>query len=112
MNTKILTKSLIIILLLNTSYVCAQVFLQADNSDTAYGLLAAKGYGYEGPDCKHSVKHINGKWNSELKKFVFEFGMHRDLDDDRCINIDRQRIEILKNGATMGRQYLNDGNFV
>ena len=80
-----------------------QTFMQANSSDSAYGILSAKGYAYEVPDCGHPVPHINNEWNADLRKYVFNFGMHRDLDNDRCINTDRQRIEIYKNGADSGQ---------
>jgi hypothetical protein len=58
MNTKIKVNILFIILI-SASSLRAQVFLEANNSDSAYGLLGSKGYGYEVPDCKHNVPHIN-----------------------------------------------------
>ena len=72
----------------------AQVFLQASNSSDAYSSIDSKGFGYEVPDCKHPVIHIASVWDSKLKKPVFAFDIHRDLDDDRCINFDRQRNEV------------------
>lgn len=49
---------------------------------------------YEVPDCVHPVIHITEPWDSFLKEYVFSFNMHKSLDNDRCINFDRQRIEI------------------
>jgi hypothetical protein len=33
-------------------------------------------------------------WDDDLKQFVFEFYIHVSPDNDRCINFDRQRVEI------------------
>ena len=72
----------------------SQVFMDADSTGDAYGRILSKKYGYEVPDCKHAVRHITEEWDAALKKYVFAFSIHRDLDDDRCINFDRQRCEI------------------
>ncbi|HTY38948.1 MAG TPA: T9SS type A sorting domain-containing protein [Bacteroidota bacterium] len=72
----------------------AQVFMDADFTGDAYARIDSKGYGYEVPDCGHPVRHISELWNAELRKYVFAFVLHRDLDNDRCINFDRQRCEI------------------
>lgn len=71
----------------------SQVFMDADNNADAYTRITLKGYGYEVPDCGHPVRHITELWNGELNKIVFAFTLHRDLDNDRCINFDRQRCE-------------------
>ncbi len=94
-------QSLIILLLLILSPInSAQVFMQGDSNGDAYALISSKKYGYEVPDCKHAVRHITEEWNPALKKFVFIFTLHRDLDDDRCINTDRQRTEIKTSGSS------------
>ena len=82
------------ILCFSTLPTFAQAFLQADNSGDSYSHIDSKGFGHEVPDCKHPVIHIDGEWNPLLKKYTFVFAIHRDLDDDRCINFDRQRNEI------------------
>ncbi len=89
--------------MLSASQMYGQTFLQAESIDTAYKLISAKAFSIEVPDCGHNVPHINTKWNSLLKKYVFDFGMHTALDNDRCINTDRQRIEIYKDGASYGQ---------
>jgi hypothetical protein len=72
----------------------AQIFMPADSSGDAYTCILNKGYGYEVPDCVHDTIHIAEHWNTFLRKPVFEFMSHRDIDNDRCINFDRQRTEI------------------
>jgi hypothetical protein len=72
----------------------AQVLLNADSTNDAYSRIASKGYMYEVPDCVHPVIHITEPWDSFLKEYVFSFNMHKSIDNDRCINFDRQRIEI------------------
>ncbi len=72
----------------------APVKLGADGTTDTYTLIESKNFGLETPDCKHPVKHVRQVYDGELKKYVFAFDIHRDLDDDRCINEDRQRMEI------------------
>ena len=81
-------------LLLGLLNVNAQVLLNADSTNDAYTRIASKGYMYEVPDCVHPVVHITEPWDSFLKEYVFSFNMHKSIDNDRCINFDRQRIEI------------------
>jgi len=76
------------------SLIFSQVFLEADSTRDAYTSIRARGYDYEVPDCNHPVRHITEEWDDNLRKFVFAFTLHRDKDDDRCINFDRQRCEI------------------
>lgn len=76
------------------SLTFSQVFLEADSTRDAYTSIRARGYDYEVPDCNHPVRHITEAWDHTLRKFVFAFTLHRDKDDDRCINSDRQRCEI------------------
>jgi hypothetical protein len=88
-------KALLVLgVLMVTSVSFSQVFMDADSAGDAYARFLSKKYGYEVPDCKHAVRHITEEWDAALKKHVFVFGIHRDLDDDRCINFDRQRSEI------------------
>src|SRR5262245_38079515 len=72
----------------------AQVTVSADGAGSTYELLESRGFGLETPDCGHPVRHIREILDSTLGKFVFAFDSHRDLDDDRCTNFDRQRIEV------------------
>ena len=39
-------------------------------------------------------RHILEVWDSTFSKYVFEFYSHVHIDNDRCINFDRQRTEI------------------
>ena len=82
------------LLLFATITVPAQVFLNADSTGDAYARISSKNYGYEVPDCVHPVIHITEPWDSFLKEYVFSFNIHKSIDNDRCINFDRQRVEI------------------
>ena len=70
------------------------VKISADGSGDMYRLLESKGFGLETPDCGHPVRHVREVFDSELGKNVFAFDSHRDLDNDRCTNFDRQRMEV------------------
>jgi hypothetical protein len=95
-------KKLIVSLLLVLMARCfsqAQIVLNANGSDTTYKLInaiLAPGYDViETPDCVHTtVKHIDQVYDADLDKHVFRFKAHVHLDNDRCINFDRQRTEI------------------
>ena len=72
----------------------AQVTVSADGPGNTYELLESRGFGLETPDCGHAVRHVREIFDSVLGKNVFAFDAHRDLDDDRCTNFDRQRMEV------------------
>jgi hypothetical protein len=75
----------------------AQVFLTADGQTDAYTLVNdALGAGPETPDCSHPSfgEHITQAYDSELGKYAFVFNIHVTPDNDRCVNFDRQRLEI------------------
>lgn len=72
----------------------AQSLMTPGAASDAYAFIESNGYGIETPDCKHAVRHIAIANDAELGRPVFAFTLHRDLDDDRCINFDRQRMEI------------------
>ena len=74
--------------------VVAQVFMDADGKSDAYARIVEKGYGEEAPDCLHNEKHIKEEWDATLKKYVFAFILHKEIDGDRCNRADRQRNEI------------------
>ena len=80
--------------MLVSSVTYAQVFMDADSTGDAYARILKKGYSYEVPDCIHDVRHMFEQYDSTLKKDVFVFNIHRSIDNDRCINFDRQRVEI------------------
>ncbi len=76
------------------------VALQASGDGGAYALIdhafADGGSSVEVPDCGHPEfgPHITQGLDPDLKRPVFRFHIHRDADDDRCRNSDRQRTEI------------------
>jgi hypothetical protein len=72
----------------------AQVTVTADGPGNTYELLESRGFGLETPDCGHAVRHVREVFDSALGKNVFAFDAHRDLDNDRCTNFDRQRMEV------------------
>lgn len=93
-------KFLIFILLGFPVAVFSQTVLEADGPGNTYELInsvLAPGYDVvESPECIHPEfgRHIAEVWDDELKKYVFEFYIHVTPDNDRCLNFDRQRVEI------------------
>ncbi|MCU4174563.1 T9SS type A sorting domain-containing protein [Carboxylicivirga sp. N1Y90] len=94
------TVCLLIIVFWSCSSVFAQTELNADGVTDTYDLInsvLAPGYNVvEVPDCDHGDfgSHIDQIYDTELDQYVFRFHIHRDEDSDRCINYDRQRVEI------------------
>ncbi len=82
------------------SGVPAQTVLEADGPGGTYELinsvLAPGADVVEHPECVHPQfgRHIAEVWDAELNRYVFEFYSHVAQDNDRCINFDRQRVEI------------------
>jgi hypothetical protein len=82
--------------------VQSQRILKADGPGNTYELinqtLANNSVSVEAPDqcTNHSSfgRHIREVWDSSLNSFVFEFIIHANPDNDRCIMSDRQRVEI------------------
>ncbi|MDH6310971.1 rhamnogalacturonyl hydrolase YesR [Dysgonomonas sp. PFB1-18] len=74
--------------------------MNADGKTDTYKLIESYGYGIEVPDCGHPIKHITQVYDNDLKKWVFAFTLHIDLDDDRCGAQDRQRAEIKTFGVS------------
>jgi hypothetical protein len=78
----------------------SQVVLEANGPGETYELInsvLAPGYNVvENPECVHPEfgRHIAEVWDTELNQYVFEFYIHVTPDNDRCINFDRQRMEI------------------
>lgn len=93
LNTVIYT-GMIAIGMLSAASSYAAVTLSANGSGDTYELIESKNVGIETPDCGHSVRHIREVYDGGLNKYVFAFDAHRNLDDDRCTNTDRQRTEI------------------
>lgn len=95
-------KSFFLTLLLGFAYQIAtsQTILTADGPGNTYELInavLAPGYNaVEHPDCSHNSfsRHIEEVFDTDLNKYVFLFHIHSLPDNDRCINIDRQRNEI------------------
>ncbi len=89
-----------VILVVNPLILYSQVVLEADGPGDTYELissvLAPGGDAVENPECIHPEfgRHIAEVWDSVLNQYVFEFYSHVTPDNDRCINTDRQRIEI------------------
>lgn len=92
---------LIFLFVLFTSVLSySQVILEADGPGNTYELINSKfapnGDAVENPECVHPEfgRHISEVWDAVLNKYVFEFYVHVTPDNDRCINTDRQRVEI------------------
>ena len=87
----------------------AQITCQA-SSPTGSGYLpfALAGFGIENPDCQHPDfgAHITQVYDSTLQRNVFVFHSHSTDDSDRCIHLDRVRMEV-KGGpnTTTGLQH-------
>ncbi|MFZ6011608.1 MAG: Ig-like domain-containing protein [Bacteroidota bacterium] len=86
------------------SWLHAQVIVQADGPGNTYELFNSKfgGTAVESPDCAHTSfgRHISEVWDNTLNKYVFVFHSHVAEDNDRCINFDRQRIEVKTYGPS------------
>ena len=78
----------------------AQAILTADGPGNTYeriNSVLAPGYDVvEHPECVHPAfgRHIAEVFDTDISQYVFEFYAHVNEDNDRCINFDRQRIEI------------------
>lgn len=78
----------------------AQLLLDADGPGSTYALITSKlapGYNpVESPDCVHGTfgPHVDEIFDATLGQYVFRFFSHVSDDNDRCINFDRQRMEI------------------
>ncbi len=96
----VLKFSLLIILSAFPVFVRPQVLLNADGPGDTYELinsvLAPNNNVVENPECIHPEfgRHIAEVWDIDLNRYVFEFYSHVTPDNDRCINLDRQRVEI------------------
>jgi hypothetical protein len=93
------------LLLLSMQYfhLHAQAMLTATaSSGSAYPVISAAGFGNENPDCIHTSfgPHVTQAFDSDLGKNVFVFHSHIVDDNDRCINLDRVRMEIKGGGST------------
>jgi len=90
----------VVSLLLLYPHSYGQVILDADGPGNTYDLITsvlAPGYSpIEVPDCNHTQfgNHIDEVFDPELNTNVFRFFIHVTPDNDRCLNLDRQRNEI------------------
>lgn len=97
---------LLIGIVLSMGILEGQTTLSADGPGNTYeiitSVLAPGANPIETPDCGHTVfgRHIREVWDADLGEYVFAFYIHRDNDDDRCINFDRQRNEIKTYGSS------------
>jgi hypothetical protein len=98
--TTMLRSAALAVLLAVPLTTSAQVVLNADGPGNTYELissvLAPGADAVENPECIHPEfgRHIAEVWDAELNCYVFEFYSHVTPDNDRCINFDRERIEI------------------
>ena len=93
--------TILIFLLLVSINFSAQTVLNANVPGSTYELInsvlaPSGGDVVEHPECVHPEfgRHIAEVWDNELNQYVFEFYIHVTPDNDRCINFDRQRLEI------------------
>jgi len=82
------------------SHSSSQVFMDADSAVDPYTRILSKGYGIEETSLHPGFKHITQVWDYDLRKFVFVFTMHKDIDGDGAERIDRQRLEIKTYGPS------------
>ncbi|RYY66204.1 MAG: fibronectin type III, partial [Chitinophagaceae bacterium] len=91
---------LLCILLLPAYFAASQTLLTADGPGNTYeriNSVLAPGYNaVEDPECVHPEfgRHIAEVFDADINQFAFEFYAHVTPDNDRCINFDRQRVEI------------------
>lgn len=95
-----------------------QTLLKADgDSAKTYALMKAAGYGIETPDLygvHTEVQHITQRYDNALEKYIFDFHIHINEDDDRGIvtTTDRQRNEIKTDGGSPEHLLAFDGDKV
>ncbi len=94
-------KFLIIAVFVLSNQTFAQTLLEANGPGNTYELINSVlapngGDVVESAECAHPEfgRHIAEVWDDDLQKYVFEFYIHVTPDNDRCINFDRQRVEI------------------
>jgi len=96
--------ALLLCLLAPSLFAQGPVILSADGQTDTYTLLdnTLGGTAEETPDCSHTAfgPHITQAPDSDLGKPVFVFHIHVTPDNDRCINFDRQRVEIKTYGPS------------
>jgi hypothetical protein len=84
--------------------VYAGTILTADGKTDTYTLIndALGGTAVEVPDCSDPIfgAHIRQEFDADLGKPSFVFILHVRPDNDRCINTDRQRVELKTYGGS------------
>lgn len=115
-------KLLLCILLLGTvlwKQSDAVIRLRADGVTDTYTLIDAallerSGTVVETSDCKHIDfgPHITQVFDDQLNRHVFAFHSHIRQDDDRCINTDRQRVEIKSYDRSPAESLGYNGDYV
>jgi hypothetical protein len=91
-----------LLFLCSSEYLTAQAFLNANGPGNTFEDITnvlAPGMdtsAVEDPQCIHPSygRHVAELWDTDQAKYVYEFYMHVAVDNDRCINFDRQRVEI------------------
>ena len=91
---------LVFIVLSASSVSYPQVFLDADGVTDPYNQLHIKGWYEEETTLHPGFKHITQTWDIDLRKYVFNFIIHKDIDGDGNERIDRQRLEIKTYGPS------------
>src|SRR5262245_3164577 len=99
--------------LLWSAAAIGQTILTADGQTAAYTQVQnVLGAPPETPDCSHPSfgPHITEALDTTLGKSVFVFHIHVTPDNDRCVNFDRQRLEIKTDGSSADalKGFLND----
>jgi hypothetical protein len=90
-----------LIFMVSPALAFSQTLLEANGPGNTYELINSVlaptgGDVVENPECIHPEfgRHIAEVWDTDLSQYVFEFYIHVTPDNDRCINFDRQRVEI------------------
>jgi len=97
---KVFKQVLMLLSIVLPQFLQSQALLEADGPGNTYELinsiLAPGADVVEHPECVHPEfgRHITEVWDADLNQYVFEFNIHVTPDNDRCINFDRQRMEI------------------
>jgi len=101
MNTKLVTTIIVAFILSFYQKSISQIVLNANGPGSTYELINSAfaptgGDVVENAECVHPEfgRHITEVWDAKLNQYVFAFHIHVTPDNDRCINFDRQRVEI------------------
>lgn len=103
MNRIVLKYTIFLLLLLGGFFprtARSQVFVNADGVTDPYRILNSKGWYEEETTLHPEVKHLTQQWDPLLKKYVFAFTIHKEVDGDREKRVDRQRLEIKTYGPS------------